>query len=273
MSRIGGRDVTSSEVRVFLAGVGAEQRAALAKDPALLSQALRIMLANQLVLKEANDKKWPEQPAVAAQLAQLRDNAIMETYLHAAAVPPAPSPDEAELQKTYDANKSALIVPRQFHLAQIFVALPEGSDKAAEEQARKKLAEIQARLKQPKADFTAIAKEGAGQPGAAENSGDLGWIVETQLLPEIKTQVMGLANAAVSDPIKLADGFHLIKLIDTKPAETRPLADVRDALIQRLRAQRAELIRRAYLARVLEQTPPVINELALAKVLEAPPSR
>ncbi len=273
VARVGSRDISTSEVRTFLASVGPDQRAALAKDPALLSQALRIMLANQLVLKEATDKKWQDQPAVAAQLAQLRDNAILETYLQAASTPPANYPDEAELQKVYDANKSALIVPRQFRLAQIFVALPEGTDKAAEDQARKKVADIQLKLKQPKADFAAIAKENSVQAGAAENGGDLGWVAETQILPEIKTQVMGLANNAVGEPIKLADGFHIIKLIDTKAAETRSLADVRDALTQRIRAQRADLLRRAYLARVLEQNPPVINELALAKVLDAPTAR
>lgn len=269
VARVGGRDVPASEVRAFLTSIGADQRAALAKDPALLSQALRLLLANQLVLKEAVDKKWQDQPAIAAQLEQLRENAILETYLRAVSTPPANYPDEAEVQKTYDANKSALIVPRQFRLAQIFLALPEAADKATEDQIRKKVAEVQIKLKQPKADFAVIAKEVSMQAGAADNGGDLGWVPETQLIPEIKAQVMGMANNAIGEPVKLADGFHIVKLIDTKAAETRPLAEVRDALVQRIRAQRADALRRSYLAQVLDQNPPVINELALAKVLEA----
>lgn len=270
VARVGNRDISTAEVQAFLAGIGPDQRATLAKDPALLSQALRIMLANQLVLKEATDKKWQDQPAVAAQLAKLRDNALLESYLQSVSTPPANYPDDAEIEKTYEANKQAFLVPRQFHLAQIFVAVPEGSDKAAEDQARRKVAEIQVRLKQPKADFAAIAKETSGQAGAAENGGDLGWIAETQLLPEIKTQVMGMSSGAVGDPLKLADGFHIVKLIETKAAATRPLVEVRDLLVQRLRAQRADLLRRTYLARILEQNPPAINELALSKVLDAP---
>src|SRR5262245_44938046 len=73
---VGGRDVSSSEIRTFLAAVGPDQRAALARDPALLNQTLRAMFARQLVLKEAGDKKWQEQPAVVAQLAKLREEAI-----------------------------------------------------------------------------------------------------------------------------------------------------------------------------------------------------
>jgi parvulin-like peptidyl-prolyl isomerase len=270
VARVAGRDVSAAEVRGFLAGLSPEQRAALARDPALLSQTLRLMLANQLILKEALEKKWDEQPAVAAQLERLRENAIAETYLQAVSAPPNDYPSDEDVQKAYDANKSAFIVPRQFRLAQIFVALPAGADKSTEDKVRKKLAEVQSRLKQPKADFAAVAKQYSDQPDAAENGGDLGWVAETQIRPEIKAQIMGLTNNMVSDVVQLSDGFHIVKLIETKPAETRSLAEVRPVLVQRLRAQRAEFLRRSYLARALEQNPPAINELALAKVLEAP---
>jgi peptidylprolyl isomerase len=81
VARVGGRDVSASEIRSLLAGVAPDQRAALARDPALLNQTLRAMFARQLVLKEAADKKWQDQPAVVAQLAKLREEAIVETYL------------------------------------------------------------------------------------------------------------------------------------------------------------------------------------------------
>lgn len=271
VARVAGRDVTTAEVRAFVAGLGAREQAALARDPALLSQAVRLMLANQLVLKEAEAKKWQDQPAVAAQLARVKDVAIVESYMQAISNPPESYPEEAEVQKAYDANKSAFLVPRQFRIAQIFVALPTGADKETEDKARHKLTELQGKMKQPKADFAALAKENSDQRDTAERGGELGWVAETQIRPEIKTQVMGLSNNAVSEPIKLDDGWHIIKLIETKAAETRPLADVREPIVQQLRAQRAEAIRRAYLARVLEQSPPAINELALTKVFNLSP--
>jgi parvulin-like peptidyl-prolyl isomerase len=266
VARVAGRDVTSSEIRDFLAAVGPDQRAALARDPALLNQTLRAMFARQLVLKEATDKKWQDQPAVLAQLAKLREEAIFETYLQSVSVPPDNYPDEAEIQKTYEANKGALVMPRRFHLAQIYVSLAEGSDAAAEEKAKAKVADIQAKLKQPKADFAQIAKDASDQRELADKGGDLGWLPEPQLVPEIKSRVMGMTANSVSEPIKLSDGYHIVKLIETKPSETMPLADVRDTLVQRLRQQRAELSRRAYLARALEQNPPAINEIALSRI-------
>jgi peptidylprolyl isomerase len=106
------------------------------------------------------------------------------------------------------------------------------------------------------------------QAGAAENGGDLGWVAETMLIPEIKTQVMGMTNNAVSEPIKLADGFHIVKLIETRRLR-RGRSLVRAALVQRLRADRAELLRRAYLARILEQIH-LRSTVGALQVFEAP---
>ena len=58
-----------------------------------------------------------------------------------------------------------------------------------------------------------------------------------------------------------------MKVLDTKTASTRPLSEVRDALVAQMRAERAQANRQAYLAKLLEQSPPAINELALSKVL------
>ncbi len=59
----------------------------MAQDPALLSQAVRMMLANRLVLQEVVAKKWDQQPGVATQLDRIRENALVELYLQAASVP------------------------------------------------------------------------------------------------------------------------------------------------------------------------------------------
>lgn len=269
VARVGDRDVTVAEVRQFVAALPPRDQAVLAQDPALLSRALRMMLANQLVLKEAITKKWDKNPAVEAQLERVREQAVVETYLRSVSQPPENYPDDAEIQKAYDANKTAFVVPRRYRLSQIFVALPAEGDKNAEAAANRKLAEVQAKLKAAKADFAALAKEFSDEKQSAEQGGEIGWLQEDQIRPEIKAEVTGLASGNVSSPIKMSDGWHFIKLLETKASETRPLSEVRDALVQRLRAQRAEALQRAYLAQLLERNPPVVNELGLSKVFSA----
>ncbi|RZN08844.1 peptidylprolyl isomerase [Bradyrhizobium genosp. SA-3] len=263
IARVGEANISAEELRAYVGALGAREQAALAKDPALLSQAVRMLLANRLVLQEVIAKKWDQQPNVAAQLDRVRENALVEIYLQSVSTPPESFPSEDELQKVYDVNRSALLVPRQFHLAQVFVAAKDG-DKAAEDKAKKAIQAIQAKLKAPGADFGAIAQAESD----SKSSGDLGWVAENQIRPEIKAQVQGLAKNAVSEAIRLDDGWHIIKLVDTKAAYTRTLPEVRDRLVQQMRSERATALRRAYLAELLKQNPPILNELALSNLLD-----
>jgi peptidylprolyl isomerase len=86
------------------------------------------------------------------------------------------------------------------------------------------------------------------------------------MVPGIRSAVT-LAKEGVSEPIRLDDGWHLLKVLETKPAFTRPLAEARESIATQLRADRARANRQAYLTKLLEQNPPTINELALPKVL------
>ncbi|WP_245315832.1 peptidylprolyl isomerase [Bradyrhizobium neotropicale] len=271
IARVGDSDVTAEEVRATIQLLDARQQAAMARDPALLSQTVRAILANRLVLKEASAKKWEQQPTVVAQLARARESLIVETYLQSVTAPPDSFPSEAEVKSVYEANASALLVPRRFRLAQIVVAVPKDADKAAEDIARKKLEDVMKKVKQTGADFGAIARSASDDTASAEREGEIGWVNEPDLRTEIRGQVTGLPKSGITDAIRLDDGWHIVKLVDTEAAHTRSFAEVRDALVQRMRAERIEANRRAYVAEVLKQSPPVVNEIALSKLLEAKP--
>lgn len=271
IARVGDSDVTAEEVRATLQLLDARQQAAMAHDPALLSQTVRAILANRLVLKEASAKKWEQQPAVVAQLARARESLIVETYLQSVTAPPDSFPSEAEIKSVYDANAGALLVPRRFRLAQIVISVAKDADKATEDAARKKLDDVLRKLKPSGTDFGAIARSSSEDTASAEKEGEIGWVTEPDLRTEIRGQVTGLPKAGVTDPIRLEDGWHVLKLLDTEAAHTRPLPEVRDALVQRMRAERIEANRRAYVAELLKQSPPVVNEIALSKLLEAKP--
>ena len=277
IAQVGGNDITAEELRAAVAALDARSQAAVARDPALLGQTVRAILASRLVLKEALSKKWDQQPAIVAQLARARENLIIESYLNSVSVPPQNYPSEADIKSVYDANASALLVPRRFQLAQIVVTLAKDADKAAEDTARKKLDDVMKKLKQPGADFATLARSVSDDTTTAERNGEIGWVAEPDLRIEIRGQVVGLAKGAIGEPIRLDDGWHILKLLDTEASHTRPLSEVRDALAQRIRADRVEANRRAYMAELLKQTPPVVNEIALSKLLatkaEAAPAR
>jgi peptidylprolyl isomerase len=268
IARVGTNDVTAEEVRAAIALMDPRQQAALARDPALLSQTVRSLLANRLVLKEATAKKWDQQPAVTAQLARARENLIVESYVQSLTTPPENYPSDADVKAVYEANASAFVVPRRFQLAQIAIMVPKDAEKPVEEEGRKKLDEVSKKLKQPGADFGAIARTSSEDKSSADRDGEIGWVSEADMRPEVRAQVAGLSKSGVTEPVRLDDGWHIFKMLDTEASRTRTLSEVRDALVERMRAERAEANRRAYLTELLKQNPPVVNEIALSKILE-----
>ena len=130
IARVGTSEITAEEVRAAIALMDPRQQTALARDPALLSQTVRALLTNRLVLKEAMSKKWEQQPAVTAQLARARESLVVESFLQSLTMPPENFPSDAEVKAVYESNQTAFVVPRRFQLAQIVIMVPKDAEKA-----------------------------------------------------------------------------------------------------------------------------------------------
>lgn len=266
VARVGSRDVTVGEVRNFVSALPPRDRALASTDPGALAQLVRAYLVNEVVLNAALAKKWEQRPDVAARLERARRETIIDTYLETASQPPADYPSDAEIQSLYESNKSAFIMPRQFQIAQIFVAVPAGGD----DKAKARLDAIMARVSKAGADFMDAGRIEADGKEAGDRVDAIGWVAEAQLKPEIREAVAGLAKGAVSAPLKLEDGWHVLKLVDTKAAGVRPLADVREQLATKLRQERATQLRRTVVQDLVRVSPAAINELALNKMAPRP---
>jgi peptidylprolyl isomerase len=271
VAQVGDTEVTAAELRAYLGSLPPGDQAALAKDPALLSQSVRGYLARRLVVKAAQARQWDRQPAVQAQLQRVQEETLAELYLQSVSQPPPGFPSDAEVEAAYKARAAAFDLPPQFRLAQVFVADPKGSGPEEKARARERLDAVVKRLQGGGADFAAVAKAWSEERTSGENGGEIGWLTEAHLVPGIRASVTGLSKGAVSKPVQLDEGWHVLKLLDSRPASRQPLAEARPALVAQLRAERAQVNRRAYLARLLEQSPPVVNELGLSQLLQAGP--
>jgi len=266
IARVGDSQVTAADIRAAIQNLDPKAQAAAAQDPNALSQIVRAILTQRLVLKEALAKKWDKNPAVTSALARLRENAIIQTYLQSVSSPPVSYPSDAEIEAAYEANKSQLLVPRQYQVAQIFIKNIKSSDDGAKAQV--KLDEVKKALAKPDADFGAIARAESDEPQSAAKGGEIGWLAENQIQPEIRSQLGSLAKGSVSDPIQLDDGWHIIKVLDVKEPYTPTLDEIRAQLIQQMRNAKARDNSQQYLEKLVKEHPVQIDELNLSKVLK-----
>ncbi|MCW1911937.1 peptidylprolyl isomerase [Luteolibacter sp. GHJ8] len=267
LGKIGDLEIKTEEIREALAGLEAGQDTELAKDPAALGQYVRALLIQRLVLQEALAKKWDQEPEVVAKLVRARESALTESYLESVSKVPADFPAQADLEAAYQAAKASLLVPKSYHLAQVFVAAPKDADKATADKAKAKIDAVAKKLKEKSSDFSAIAKAESEEAASKDRGGEIGWLAEAQIQPEIRDRLPKLAAGAITEPVKLDDGWHILKVLEAKEARTPTLDEVKDQLAIQLRAERARLNRQEYLARLLKTNPLAINEIELAKII------
>ncbi len=259
--------VKQEEIIASIGKLDAVEQAALTNDPALLKQVVQLMLAQRLLLNEAQENQWHERPEVQAKMERARDTALAESWLQSLAAPPADYPNEDELKAAYEAGKASFATPRQYRLAQIYIACPKGADKTAVKQAEAKLAAVKAHLASYKEDFSTIARRESADGATAAKGGEIGWLADAQIQPELRPHITRLLKHEVSAPVRLNDGWHILKCLDKREAGTPALDEMRAKLVTRLRAERIKANSEAHVAKLLQANPVTVDESALSRSL------
>ncbi|WP_158923777.1 peptidylprolyl isomerase [Acidisphaera sp. S103] len=266
VAQVGTTTLTVADVQAMLAHIDPAVRDQALHNHVALDELVRGQLIRQELLVEAEAKKWDQDADVAYRAKTAHDAAIVDSYLASLNQPDASYPSDADVQAAYEANKTRFVKPREYHLAQIVFTVPADAPKSADTEAQKKLRELKQTLSRPHADFADTAKHVSQDKATAEKGGEIGWVRDDQLIPAIKDAVAGLQDNAISDPVRAADGWHLLKLLDTKPATTATLVEVKDKLVQALRQQKESANARAYLQQMQTKQPLELNEIALSHV-------
>ena len=89
-------------------------------------------------------------------------------------------------------------------------------------------------------DFAKIVKEKSIDTGSKDKGGDIGWFSPANMKPFVDA-VASLKKGAVSPhPVQTQYGWHVIKLIDTRPAQPLDYEKVKDSLQKNLQQRNLE---------------------------------
>jgi peptidyl-prolyl cis-trans isomerase SurA len=175
----------------------------------------------------------------------------------------------------YNANKASFnLAEPQVHMARIMVtprpdpnARNLKNDKAqTEEQARKKIAMLDARIRQGE-DFAMLAQNYSEDPNSTPNGGDLGFIPESALEKanvELRKLVMEMHPGQTSRIIRTQEGYQILKVISKEPAGQRELNDprVQQTIRETLLNRKDQLLKAAYFE-VARNEAKVVNYFAM----------
>lgn len=267
VARMGAIGLSPAEIETFLRGLDPQVLAQAASSREALDGLIRAELTRRAVVAEAAKAGWADRPEVAARIEQARQQVIVDAWLAARSEPPAGDPPDADLRRIYDDNTARFVAPAEMHLAQIFLPVPPGASEAEAKAAEDRIGELRRRARARGADFAALARQASQHKDSADKGGDMGWLSEDALIPEIREAVAGLEKGAVSTPIRSQAGWHLIRLVDRKASRVQGFDEVRPLLVQALRRQQAADLRRQYIEGLVGAAPPAINEIAVTEIL------
>jgi len=125
---------------------------------------------------------------------------------------------EEELKAAYDSIKDSMYNVRASHI------LVEDFEEAKKILERVKTGE----------DFNSLAMEYSIDPSAKFNRGDLGYFGTGEMIPEFEVAAFALEPGEISDVVKTAYGYHIIKLEDKK---TLTFEEVKPQLEQQMLPQ------------------------------------
>jgi len=83
-------------------------------------------------------------------------------------------------------------------------------------------------------DFAKLAREKSLDPTTKDKGGDLGIYLRRgsgQIPIDFEEKVFSLKKGGISEPIKLSDGYHIMKVTDRRPSQSVKFEDIREDLV------------------------------------------
>src|SRR5687767_1565655 len=141
----------------------------------------------------------------------------------------------ADGQRYYNSNIDQYATPEQVRASHIRLNAAGKDEAAVRKQAETILAQAKAG-----ADFAELAKKYTEDEASKATGGDLNFFGRGRMLPEFEAAAFTLEPGQISDLVKTQYGFHIIKVVEKKPAVTQSLDEVRPQIQQILTMQIAD---------------------------------
>jgi parvulin-like peptidyl-prolyl isomerase len=187
------------------------------------------LLDERILVAEALARGLDRRPDVVAATSVKEDDAVESILLGEHVLAGVRATDE-EVKRWYEAHLGDFMEPARVALAQIVVATPDQA------------ADVQRRLA-AKESFEELARSLSKDTQSAARGGFVGDFAVDALEPEF-APVAALKEGELSAPIRSARGYHLVKVLATKPARQLSLEEakpaVQRAVVQPIVAERTK---------------------------------
>lgn len=226
------------------------ERGGVRVDDTSLNEAMtRIAAQNNMSLAEFQQTIAAEGSDYAAMREQIRRE-LITTRARQGSVGPRIQITDQEVQNFLNSREGQEMLATRYRIGHILIKVAENASDAEQSNAEQQANTLFQQL-QGGADFATVASKHSSGPGA-DKGGDMGWRTPEQLPILFKDALQGLQTGEVAAPVRSANGYHLIKLVEKRGGSTvmQAQSNVRHILIQpteiRTEEQAEALIKELY---------------------------
>nr|WP_223921079.1 peptidylprolyl isomerase [Geobacter sp. AOG2] len=146
---------------------------------------------------------------------------------------------DEEIKKFYEQNPDKFRQPEQIRASHILIGVDGKAGVEEKKIARDKAEKLRKELLAG-ADFVKLAKENSTCPSSRQG-GDLGYFSKGKMDPKFEQAAFALEPGGLSNVVETRFGYHIIKLLNRKKAETVSLAEAREKIEDYLRTQKTNV--------------------------------
>ncbi len=235
---------------------------ALLKNKKKVKVQLEQLYLKKKLAEMAKNEGLDKQTKNAAKLQAIIDNALYLLKLDA--LKRSNNKDYSNYAKQlYNVNKSKYKVGERVDASHILISTKNLSGKDA----LKKAQEIRKQL-QKGVDFSQVAVKQSDDKSVKYNQGNLGLFDKGKMVKSFDEAVFSMKKNELSQPVKTKYGYHLIKLNKKVPAGVKSFEEVKDSIINKLKADDWEQERADFYEQVKKDNAMKIDEQALDNYIE-----
>jgi len=140
-----------------------------------------------------------------------------------------------QIERYYNDNIQQFSTPEQVHAEHILLKTDGKDDAAVKKEAESILAQARGG-----ANFEDLAKKYSEDDASKAKGGDLDYFGRGQMVKEFDDAAFAAKPGDIVGPVKTQFGYHIIKVLDHRQAQTKPLAEVRSQIEDQLKFEQAQ---------------------------------
>lgn len=207
LAEVGAETLTWGQIndRIIAAGKGAVMADPLAMEDEARRAALEQEIDLRIMVQKARSAGLEADPLYQRRVTEFRKTRLIT--LHRERLVAGFEPEDEALKNYYEENRSRFVLPESRKLQMVVVATKEEAE------------DLKARIEAGDMTMYQAALDHSIAANVQQDLGEVGWVNQGELVPELDEAVFSLGPGAIGGPVETPAGWHLVTVQDVKDAE------------------------------------------------------